>query len=41
MLLFSDHCIAWRKNPSKIISAYDCCSFQEIITKALIIYDTV
>ncbi|MFO8055670.1 MAG: flavodoxin domain-containing protein [bacterium] len=40
-MIACDHGLIWRKNPEKIISAYDRWSRQEPANKAIIIYDTM
>ncbi len=40
-MIACDHGLIWRKNPGKIIEAYDTWSRQEPARKALIIYDTM
>ena len=40
-MIAPDHGIIWRKSPEKIIEAYDRWSRQEMIDKAVIIYDTM
>ncbi len=40
-MIACDHGLIWRKNPEKIIRAYDRWSRQEPAAKALIIYDTM
>jgi len=40
-MIACDHGLIWRKNPGKIIEAYDRWSRQETVAKALVIYDTM